>query len=348
MIPANRSHPMIFLLVVSLLFVLAGCQHAVPLPLAPLLRIATQTAQDGGAAAAPAALAEPGAISADSTESVAAGAPAPQASDSRSTDIALAQREIMEEAGFSYQAPQNYMATFRPGLVNLSNDEGSVFLLMIGLPRPEGVDLQAEIAGFAAYAADYVVENMQTGSAYPMSIQGLDGYAVDVTGALAGVSHSGKIVVLAPNDRQVLLAFGIGVDQDDARLWEEQGAAAFQTILEQVQFFEPVPMPDGCPLTADPTYGYAQENPIRVGGGPFGGPARERAYLDHLLGPDGQTVAYDRIASTEFNGAILDAFAVTYPGQTEQVTLYIDEYAFGPPKAPLGFRCAGPFPLPAP
>jgi hypothetical protein len=101
-----------------------------------------------------------------------------------------------------------------------------------------------------------------------------------------------------------------------------------------------------CVISTDATYGYTQENPIKVGGDAFDGPPRERAFLDNLLGPNGETISYERTGSMPFGNTILDAFEIT--GLNKEVILYIDEYAFTEPQAPVGFTCLSAFPLAAP
>lgn len=101
-----------------------------------------------------------------------------------------------------------------------------------------------------------------------------------------------------------------------------------------------------CVISTDPTYGYTQENPIKVGGGDFGGPPRERAYLDNLCGPNGEKISYDRGGSLPFGDTILDVFEIT--GVKKAVALYIDEYTYMEPQAPVGFTCASAFPLSEP
>ncbi len=101
-----------------------------------------------------------------------------------------------------------------------------------------------------------------------------------------------------------------------------------------------------CIISTDDTYGYTQENPIKVGGDAFDGPPRERAFLDNLLGPNGETISYERTGSLAFGNTILDAFEIT--GLNKEVILYIDEYAFTEPHAPVGFTCLSAFPLTAP
>ena len=96
----------------------------------------------------------------------------------------------------------------------------------------------------------------------------------------------------------------------------------------------------------DATCGYTQANPIKVGGGAFGGPPRERAYLDVLRGPNGQPIAYRRLGSIQSGSMILDVFEVT--GLEKTVTLYVDEDSYTVPQAPVGFICASPFTLAAP
>lgn len=101
-----------------------------------------------------------------------------------------------------------------------------------------------------------------------------------------------------------------------------------------------------CIISTDSTYGYTQGNPIKVGGGDFGGPPRERAFLDNLLGPNGEKITYELTESFNFGDTILDTFEIT--SLQNKVTLYIDEYSYTEPQAPLGFTCLSNFPLTAP
>jgi len=50
--------------------------------------------------------------------------------------------------------------------------------------------------------------------------------------------------------------------------------------------------------------------------------------------------------SFSFGNTILDAFEITVAGK--KVTIYIDEYAYTEPQAPVGFTCVGAFPLSKP
>jgi hypothetical protein len=99
-------------------------------------------------------------------------------------------------------------------------------------------------------------------------------------------------------------------------------------------------------VTTDKTYGYDQNNPIKVGGTTeSSGPLNERRFLNALLGPNGETVTYVRKGSccafkspNGFNGVgLLDRYEVTYDGLETPVILFINMYDYGELKAPVGF-----------
>ncbi len=96
-------------------------------------------------------------------------------------------------------------------------------------------------------------------------------------------------------------------------------------------------------------YGYAAENPLRVGGGRQSGVGNQHAFLRSLRGPGGEAVSYFRVGSCcPFTApgetqalARIDAYEVTYPGLPKPVLLYFDIYHDadrGP--APAGFTRA--------
>lgn len=105
-----------------------------------------------------------------------------------------------------------------------------------------------------------------------------------------------------------------------------------------------------CPISADADFGFKTENAIRVGGGAMYVASRERAYMDGLRGPDGQTIQYRRLGSglrPPNGGGPVDIYEVTYAGIEKPVTLYIDAYRYDSPRAPKGFTCV-PFKLSPP
>ena len=105
-----------------------------------------------------------------------------------------------------------------------------------------------------------------------------------------------------------------------------------------------------CAISDDPAYGYGKDTPIRVGGTPLFGPARQRQYLAALAGPAGQAITFKRRGSLAPNadGLIIDLYEVTYAGLDKPIELYLDLYRWDPPRAPRGFVCARAIPLDPP
>ncbi len=99
-------------------------------------------------------------------------------------------------------------------------------------------------------------------------------------------------------------------------------------------------------VSNDKTYGYTQENPIKVGGySEKDGPDNERRYLNSIYGPNGEIIGYTREGSCcsfrTLNGmegfGLLDRFKISYEGLKEPVILYLNMYDHELPKVPFGF-----------
>jgi hypothetical protein len=113
------------------------------------------------------------------------------------------------------------------------------------------------------------------------------------------------------------------------------------------------PLPVG--VSKDPTYGFSESNPIRVGQGLR--PYSEIAFLDSLRGPHGELVKYERVGggccpfnttNSPLGRGLLDRYAVTYSGLWAPLILYLDMYDFEPTLVPAGFSKAGAHFLPLP
>jgi hypothetical protein len=144
-----------------------------------------------------------------------------------------------------------------------------------------------------------------------------------------------------------LFGLGIANTERERKRWENEGSIVFTALIDSVTFSTSSNSSSGtCAISTDSTYGYTKENPIKVGGGAFDGPPRERAYLDNLLGPKGEMITYERTGSIPFGDTILDIYEIK--GLTKTITLYIDEYDYTEPQAPVGFTCVSAFPLSKP
>jgi hypothetical protein len=107
-------------------------------------------------------------------------------------------------------------------------------------------------------------------------------------------------------------------------------------------------------VSDDPTYGYSEEAPIKVGGiAEDRGPENERRYLEALRGPRGQKVLFKRLGCCcpfvtpepingldkilGFGTGLLDVYEVTHAGLRKPVRLYLDMYESDRLLAPQGF-----------
>lgn len=102
-----------------------------------------------------------------------------------------------------------------------------------------------------------------------------------------------------------------------------------------------------CPTDTDASYGYSQENPIRMMdlsgdflAQAFMGPHMASAYFETLL-VNGQAVNYGRKGSISTGETILDTYVISAPGLESPVTLYVDQYSQDFYRVPIGFDCVG-------
>lgn len=260
--------------------------------------------------------------------------PMPPPTPGPEVEVSLGEALAVEHGGFSYRHVVGYRETYRPGIVTISSDDEEVLLAIGGGLSPEEATIQEGLEGLLMnVAAD--IEDFTADEPFTMTIDGIEALAVDVRGYLYEDDIRGRIAYVIPNDLQFFLAFG---NAPEGR-WEAEGMAVFQTLLGSVSFFKPTPMENLCPVTADPSYGYSRDNPIRVGEGDLlAGPSLEQAYLDQLRGPEGQIIEYERLGSENYGATMLDAYQVIYNGTS--VVLYLDMYHLEPFRVPIGFTCA--------
>ncbi|HXD10740.1 MAG TPA: hypothetical protein VN653_11805 [Anaerolineales bacterium] len=181
------------------------------------------------------------------------------------------------------------------------------------------------------------------GESMDVQIGTITGLALNLTGNAGDITFEGEAVAASPRTGYVLFGLGISKVNLDKDSWKNKGQAIFDSLVKTIQFTD---TNTACPVSTDKTYGYKEDNPIEVGGSDFGGPSRERAYLDHLQGPNREQLTYERTGSMPSGETILDIFHIT--GSGLDVTLYVDEYNYSEPQAPVGFSCEGAFPLSKP
>ena len=256
--------------------------------------------------------------------------------------IELGERHEITEAGFAFRVPKGYASQIEERQAFISDLDGTLVISFAGV---ESTSSEEEIVDeyLDAVARKSEGEFEKTPSD-PVTVGGIEGKAFDLTGSLFGSPLKGKTFIIPIGSNRFLFALAISNISEDEQAWETKGSKVFEAVIDSLEFIESGSA-DSCPISSDPTYGYAKENAIRVGDGGefFGGPARERAYLDHLRGPNGEPISYERNGSLNFEDTILDEYVIH--GLGTPVTLYLDIYKFEELKAPVGFTCAGSFEL---
>ena len=102
----------------------------------------------------------------------------------------------------------------------------------------------------------------------------------------------------------------------------------------------------GIESSDDPTYGYTEENPVKIGGGQkdFLGHRLRDLYLDILRGPNGKRIKFERVGQGGMyrspNGpggfAFIDLYEIRSKDLDGTKSLYISIYDFEEPKIPQG------------
>ena len=101
-----------------------------------------------------------------------------------------------------------------------------------------------------------------------------------------------------------------------------------------------------CAVSKDAGYGLTAIKPIQIGGGPTVADARMARYLGALRGPNGETIRItgrgSLVAPKEYmdEPVILDDYQIAFGDQ--KMSLFVDDYHYSVPKAPVGLTCGGP------
>lgn len=97
----------------------------------------------------------------------------------------------------------------------------------------------------------------------------------------------------------------------------------------------------------DETYGYTEENPIRVGGNVNrSGPGNERKYLSSLVNEDGAFPKITRQGNCcpfktphgMMGNGVLDIYQLVFEKSKDTIILYLDLYDYETPKIPKGLK----------
>lgn len=261
--------------------------------------------------------------------------------------IALQPAQNVVGGGFSFRAPAEYSYKILDNQVWISDPLHMTTYVILSITGDAFAELTPEeiVDIFVEDYASMMGGSLEKSSTTPHTLLGVEATVYTLRGTLSDNATSGAVVLARLSDEHFILALGTGGSSLVKDVWWVLGYKYFFAVLDTLELIDVSTLP-ACPVSTDPTYGTSKDNPIKVGGDAFGGPARERTYLEHLRGPNGELLTYERLGSESHGDTILDAYRIT--GLARAVTLYLDEYSFSELFAPVGFSCLGPFPLSAP
>ncbi|MEW5941838.1 MAG: hypothetical protein AB1750_19415, partial [Chloroflexota bacterium] len=147
----------------------------------------------------------------------------------------------------------------------------------------------------------------------------------------------GRLAVIEPPGSKLIYFFIIAYG--DQR-WEREGEKVYQAMLDGLVLF-PIEIMDDCPVNS-PGYGASPSTSIKIGGGLREGQQRIVNYLDALLGPNGELVAYKREGVQPYGSVNLEKYSISYGDVTQ--TLYFDIYVSTDLGVPGGMNCSAPLP----
>jgi hypothetical protein len=249
---------------------------------------------------------------------------------------------LVVEDGFTISVPLPLVYQTQNGIVLIANEDQTLSISFVGDQYDGSQSLEEVMNGYLG-SLEKRGAQFSKSETVEIQIDGSDGIAMDLTGKLNNVEVQGRAVIISPRPDFSLFGMALSKVDPGRNIWEDEHAAIFEDLLKGIRF------PDvnaACVVSTDQSYGYTEKNPIKVGGGDFDGPSRERAYLDHLFGPNGEILSYERNGSIPAGDVILDVYQLSATGIN--LVLYIDEYNFAQLQAPVGFSCRGAFPLSAP
>jgi hypothetical protein len=254
-------------------------------------------------------------------------------------DFILGEYEDIEHGGFRYRQIEGFDRMYSPGAVSMSSEAPALLITLWGSPMKPDTTLQKAVEDLAAFLSGEM-DSFSASAIYWYNVGDEQGFAKNFAGEVYGEQMLGfAAVAYHHGDTSFEFISMAPIDR-----WALDGEIIAVQVFESIEFFEPTPMENMCPVSTDPTYGYSEDNPIGVGTGDIHvGPSLERDYLDQLRGPRGETLEYVRQGSIDTGETIVDVYVITIGYLTETVTLYLDEYNLDPFVIPQGFTCAWSF-----
>jgi len=124
--------------------------------------------------------------------------------------------------------------------VNISDKSGELIISLNGKPYI------ASIYTLESFLDKYLAEMASRGGSfnqsdpYAISIDGMNGIAIDLTGNFLDDPMAGKAVAISPGKDFIIFGLGMSNLGTHKNGWDESGSVIFETIIESIKFKDEV------------------------------------------------------------------------------------------------------------
>ena len=194
------------------------------------------------------------------------------------TGLSLGFLKPVENAGFAVRQVIGYGADdqVEKGVAMISSD-GLIFVGFEAFDFDPSYDSIEEMnAAFLEGFSSELDFSFESSEPYPIIIDGQQALAYDLSSDTYRLK--GQSFVLNTDNGLFVYGFGFGLSPTYSSTWDKEGRAVFTALLDT---FELIPVTSGkCNISADPTYGYTTDNPVKISGSSTNKYIRETRYLD--------------------------------------------------------------------
>lgn len=162
---------------------------------------------------------------------------------SSDTRYELGERLVYEQAGFSFQPIKDYdiiPLDIGNGIQNIIlHDKAKNFsIYFVGTKTDSRFNSAGDVLIFWMPA---LTKNDPEGvinpvSDHPITVDGISGIAVDVSGKLLKKPLTGQVVSLWVSKNQYLFVLGLSDAENHSDLWASEGQKAFDTLVNTIEF----------------------------------------------------------------------------------------------------------------
>ena len=258
----------------------------------------------------------------------------------------------MTMGGYTIQSlPDDYEQDNDGEVINFFKEEKGINIMILGLVGFEDDYSPDEIIDeFLAGITGETADTFRKIEEVPVTVDSYEGTGYYLNGTFYGNLVEGQTFLVPVSDSQILFGFGLGTVVGSTNNWLAEGQVVFNSLIDSIDIIELETTDSGlfsaCSIASDTSYGYTEDNPVKLGGGEANAEERAAAYFSALGGPYGETLTYVKVETIESNDANLDVYELDLSGTP--LTMYIDIDNYETPMSPDGMICWEEIPVSAP